>query len=110
MKKDLGKLTEEYDLKKNDYRVSIEVTEIFKKTVEDMNFKTSELEGRVGELMSQVSKLKAMKYDILYAAKEAVKKALKKPHYLRQAIENLDEEAANEIRAMFQELGIKINY
>lgn len=33
--------------------------------------------------MSEVTRLKAMKYDILYAAKEAIKKALKRPHYLR---------------------------
>lgn len=103
-------LNEEYDLKKNDYNVSLEVAEIFKKSVEEMNVKTQELEGTLGDLMSQVSKLKAMKYDILYAAKEAIKKALKKPHYLRQAIENLDEEAAGDIRTTLEELGIKMEY
>jgi len=33
-------LNEEYDLKKNDYNVSLEVAEIFKKSVEEMNVKT----------------------------------------------------------------------
>jgi hypothetical protein len=55
-----------------------------------MNLRQQELEVQVGELSSQVAKLKAMKFDILYACKEAVKKAIKKPHYLKQAIENLD--------------------
>lgn len=106
----MSKITEEFDLKKNENRVSLEVTGIFKKSIEEMNIKIQDLESQVAEQVSQVSKLKAMKYDILYATKEALKKVLKRPHYLKQALENLEDEIRQEFRQVFEELNIKLDY
>jgi len=103
-------MSEEVALKKKDHKVSVEVTEKFKGEVEQTNMKLSDQEGKIAELKSEVNNLKARQFDVVYAVKEAVKKALKKPHYLRNAMETLDEEVADEIRGMFQELGIKIDY
>lgn len=72
--------------------------------------KLQEQEAKIAELKSQVNNFKAMRFDIVYAVKEAVKKAFGKPHTLRNAMETLDEEVANEIRGMFEDLNMKINY
>ena len=103
-------MTQQLDLKKNDHRVSVEVTEKFKEVVEETNIKVQDQEGKIAELKSEVNKLKSMHFDIIYACKEAVKKVLKRPHYLKNAIDALDEEMADEIRGIFQELGIKLDY
>lgn len=103
-------MSEEYDLKKNDYRVSVEVTEFFKNRIETLELKIQEMEGTQGEQASQIAKLQSEKLDILYAAKNALKKAFKHRHYLRQAFEKIDEDTANEIRDMLREVGVKIDY
>jgi hypothetical protein len=104
----MQKNEDELKLKNNDYKVSVEVAEIFKKTVEDNNIKITELEDRIGEANGNIAKYKALKYDIIFAAKEGFKKAIKKNHFLTQALSNLDNETAGEIKAMFEELGYKI--
>ena len=101
---------EENDLKKNDYKVSLEVTEMFKVSVESLQLKLQELEGKIGEQASEIARLKAQKMDVLYATKNALKKVLNQRHYLKQAFENLDQETANEMRDMFTELGLKLKY
>jgi len=103
-------MTEEVALKKKDHKVSVEVTEKFKEEVEETNMKLQDHEAKIAELKSQVNKLREMHSDVVYAVKEAVKKALRKENYLMNAMETLDEEVKDEIRGMFQELGIKIDY
>jgi len=88
----------------------VEVTELFKESVENLQLKLQELEGKLGEQTSEISKLKVQRDDVLWAAKNALKKALNQKHFLRQALENLDEETANEIRQTLRELNISINY
>ena len=88
----------------------MEVTELFKESVENLQLKLQELEGKLGEQTSEISKLKVQRDDVLWAAKNALKKALNQKHFLRQALENLDEETANEIRQTLRELNISINY
>lgn len=97
-------------MKKNDYKVSVEVTEFFKNRIETLELSIQEMEGRLGEQASQIARLESEKCDILYAAKNALKKAFKQRHYLRQAFEKLDEDVANEIRDMLKEVGVKIDY
>ena len=101
---------EENDLKKNDYKVSLEVTEMFKMSVESLQLRLQELEGKIGEQASEIARLKAQKMDVLYATKNALKKVLNQRHYLKQAFENLDQETANEMKEMFTELGVKLKY
>ncbi len=110
MKKDIIAITEEYDLKKKDYKVSVEVTELFKESVENLQLKLQEMEGRIGEQASENAQLKVLKEDILWAAKNALKKALNQKHLLRQALSNLDGDTANEIRAMLKEANVRIDY
>jgi len=112
LRRDLGKIAEENDLKKNEYKVSVEVTELFKTKVENLELKLQDLEGKLGEQASEIARLKVQKQDVLWASKNALAKALKpkEKHYLRQAFENLDEETADEIRQMLRDLGIKIDY
>jgi len=88
----------------------VEVTELFKESVENLQLKLQELEGKIGEQASEMARLKVQRDDLLWAAKNALKKALNHKHLLRQALENLDEEAANEIRQTLRELNIKIDY
>lgn len=103
-------LSEEYDLKKNDYKVSLEVTEMFKSSVETLQLKQQELEGKIGEQASELARLKAQKMDILYATKNALKKVLNQRHYLKQAFEHLDQETATDLRDIFTEVGVKLKY
>ncbi len=110
LKKDIIAITEEYDLKKKDYTVSVEVTELFKESVENLQLKLQEMEGRIGEQASENAQLKVLKEDILWAAKNALKKALNQKHLLRQALSNLDGDTANEIRAMLKEVNVRIDY
>lgn len=110
MKKELSTVAEKTDLEKKQYLVSVEVTEMFKKTVEEMQLKLQDLEGKLGEQSSQVARLTAEKDDIMYAAKNAIKKAVGQNNYLRQAFETLSPETVEEFRELFRELKIKINY
>ena len=112
LRRDLGKIAEENDLKKNEYKVSVEVTELFKTKVENLELKLQDFEGKIGEQASEIARLKVQKQDVLWASKNALAKALrpKEKHYLRQAFENLDEETADEIRQMLKDCGIKIDY
>jgi len=103
-------LGEQLSLKKHDHKVSVEVTEKFKEIVEETNIKVQDQEGKIAELKSEVNKFKASHGDIVYAVKEAVKKSMKRPNTLKNAMEVLDEEVANEIRGMLEELQIKIDY
>ena len=67
----------------------------------------------IGQLKSENSDMKSKKYDLLYASKEAIKKAARKNHQLRQALKNLqqvDEDDAKEIRNALKDAGFQITY
>lgn len=90
--------------------MSVEVTELFKESVENLQLKLQELEGKIGEQTSEIFRLKVQRDDVIWAAKNALKKALGHKHLLRQALENLDEDAANDIRQTLKDLNVKIDY
>ena len=109
-------LTESLNINSSKYDTNLQVLEIHKKDVEAKQTYIGELEFELANIKALNSQLRAKKFDILYAAKEALKKALKEKkvakvtHQLKYALEQLDEEDANEIRNALKELGIPVRY
>lgn len=109
-------LNESLAIASSKYDTNLQVLEIHKKDVENNRTYISELEFELANLKSDNSHLRAEKYDILYAAKEALKKAMKEKkvmkvtHQLKYALEQLDKSDADEIRDALKQLGIIVKY
>lgn len=109
-------LTESLNIHTSKYDTNLLVLEIHKNDVEAKQTYIGELEYELANVKALNSQLRAKKFDILYAAKESLKKALKEKkvakvnHQLKYALEQLDEEDANEIRNALREFGIVVKY
>jgi len=110
LKEEKRRLIEALNSSSSKFDTNVNVLEVFKRDIEKKTNIVSELEMQIGQLKSDNSEMKSKKYDLLYAAKEAIKKAAKKNHQLKQAIKNIDEDDANDIRNALKEAGIPMTY
>lgn len=109
-------LNESISIHISKYQTVLEVLEIQKKTVEEHKARINQLEMQLQPLISENSLLRASKIDLVFACKEAIKKALKdkkvfkSSHSLRLALDQLSKEDADDIRAALREVDVYIDY
>lgn len=106
IKNDYAITKADYEVKLRDYKVSVEVTFIFKKQIEENLLKIQELEYSVAELKAKILRFENLRTDLIFAARESIKKAQRNKHHLKQAIDGLDLASATEFKDMLQEFKI----
>mmetsp|Transcript_30041 Transcript_30041/g.34760 ORF Transcript_30041/g.34760 Transcript_30041/m.34760 type:complete len:669 (+) Transcript_30041:3-2009(+) len=98
------------------YQTALEVLNIHKNEVVELKGKIGQLEMELQTTRSNTSLLRASKIDLIFAMKEAIKKALKEKrviktsHSLRFALEQLSKEDADEIRSALKEVDVNVDY